>query len=443
MKVVWATYNFFPERVGGTEVYAVNVARHLLGRGHAVHIVAGSTRSAVSPVEARDTTWENLPVTFVSIRTDRLRWEDLISLESEELTDWWEKWFREHPSDLLHVHGHSPVCSVSLLVAAKKAGLPVAVSLHHTELFCSRGDVVTAWGRPCDGKLRPIRCSLCFGLTKFERLRQAGKTEDKPAATTVPGLAAAGVFGKMRTAAELPKQFYWKRRSLRRQIAQVDGWHVFSPEAKRFLLRNGVADERISIIPHGVDPIPAQRRESSSVVRIGYVGRFHAEKGVGLLIRAIDRIPSELPLRFFFYGQAQDSQEEKVQQEVAALSRRDHRVVLAGGLPPAQTTEVFAGLDLLVIPSIAFETGPLVALEAFRSGVPIIAPRWSGFPSMIRDGVNGLLFPWGNAQALAGCLQRIGREPELLRRLADGIQPPASMQVHVQGLLNFYQRLLG
>lgn len=207
------------------------------------------------------------------------------------------------------------------------------------------------------------------------------------------------------------------------------------------LLRNGVPENRIRVIPHGVEPCSPRPRQSSPEIRIGYVGRFHPEKGTELLIQAIRRTEVRLPLKFLFFGQAQDWQEQAVENALKELERTDRRVSLAGPFPPAQTAEIFAGLDLRAVPSLAFETGPLVALEAFRAGIPVIGPRWGSLPSLVQDGVNGLLFPWGDAVALARCLERIGREPDLLKRLQAGTRPPGSTERHVAELLEFYETL--
>lgn len=193
MRLVWATYNFFPERFGGTEVYAAAAARVLHQVGHSIRIIAGTmnpTSSPDVPFELRGASHEGTPVFFFAFRPERLRWRELLSLESEEMTRWWKRWLSENPCDLLHVHGYSLACSVSLVAAAKQAGLPVVMSFHHPGLICARGDFVQAWGRPCDGELRAVRCSLCFGLTKLKNPATFHTPREEPAGTAPDGARA-------------------------------------------------------------------------------------------------------------------------------------------------------------------------------------------------------------------------------------------------------------
>ena len=67
-----------------------------------------------------------------------------------------------------------------------------------------------------------------------------------------------------------------------------------------------------------------------------------------------------------------------------------------------------------------------VTVEALKSGRPVVGTRSGGTTESISDGVNGLLFPPGNAQELASALRRLATEPGLLARLSDN----AAASVH-------------
>ncbi len=63
-------------------------------------------------------------------------------------------------------------------------------------------------------------------------------------------------------------------------------------------------------------------------------------------------------------------------------------------------------------------------------------------PEKIRDGVDGLLFPPGDAQALATILERLHREPALLRQLQSNIRPTRLMSEHLSDVQRIYQEVL-
>jgi glycosyltransferase involved in cell wall biosynthesis len=80
-------------------------------------------------------------------------------------------------------------------------------------------------------------------------------------------------------------------------------------------------------------------------------------------------------------------------------------------------TPFYAACDVVVIPSTVSEGLPMVALEAMQLGVPVIGSNVGGIPEIVREGLNGFLFPPKNALALADCIQRISSDSGLHGRL--------------------------
>jgi len=80
----------------------------------------------------------------------------------------------------------------------------------------------------------------------------------------------------------------------------------------------------------------------------------------------------------------------------------------------------YTACDVVAIPSTVSEGLPMVALEAMRLGVPVIGANVGGIPEIVREGVNGFLFPPRNAVALADCVQRVWDDRGLLVQLKVG-----------------------
>ena len=101
-----------------------------------------------------------------------------------------------------------------------------------------------------------------------------------------------------------------------------------------------------------------------------------------------------------------------------------------------------AEVDWVVMPSIWWENAPLVILEAFRHGRPVICGNIGGMAEMVRDGVDGLHAPVGDPAGLAAVMRRAVERPELWDRLASGIQPPKTIAQVAEDHLSLYQELL-
>jgi glycosyltransferase involved in cell wall biosynthesis len=92
-------------------------------------------------------------------------------------------------------------------------------------------------------------------------------------------------------------------------------------------------------------------------------------------------------------------------------------VTFAGRVAPAQMHGYYANADLYVqTPSI--DNMPLSLLEAFASGLPVVATRAGGVPAMMRDGVHGLLVGDDDDEAVASQVARLIEQPAYARQLA-------------------------
>jgi glycosyltransferase involved in cell wall biosynthesis len=103
---------------------------------------------------------------------------------------------------------------------------------------------------------------------------------------------------------------------------------------------------------------------------------------------------------------------------------------------------VLAELDALVMPTLWYEASPATIREAFAAGLPVIASDLGAPTSMIRDGVDGLLFPPGDVERLRSLLQLLLAAPERLDQLRAGISPVRSESEHVEQILAIYGEAL-
>jgi glycosyltransferase involved in cell wall biosynthesis len=121
------------------------------------------------------------------------------------------------------------------------------------------------------------------------------------------------------------------------------------------------------------------------------------------------------------------------------LSRNDARVRFEPAVPPAEVPRVLESYDVLICPSLALEGGPTVALEAHAVGTPVIGSRLGGLAEIVEDGVNGLLMPPGDAEALARAMERVLTDGgSTLERFRNRLPKPRTMDDIVEDYLRIY-----
>ncbi len=156
------------------------------------------------------------------------------------------------------------------------------------------------------------------------------------------------------------------------------------------------------------------------------------------------RILSEdgVPHRLSLHGGTAHQSEafmERFNAALAAAPAARHRGAYGG----ADLGALMAEVDWVVVPSVWWENAPLVILEAFRHGRPVICGDVGGMAEMVRDGVDGLHAPVGDPAGLAAVLRRAAERPEMWDRLASGIVLPKTIAQVAGDYLSLYQELLG
>lgn len=411
MKIVQAVGWYYPERLGGTEVYVAGLCRRLRAAGHEVLV------AAPDPAHDHERVYEHdgVPVYRYPIPAEPTRAEcqALVVVRGAEL---FHAWLAIQQPDVVHAHTLVTGLSVAELRAAKATGARVIVTTHAGSLgwICQRGTMMQ-WGQHlCDGICEPAKCAACElqhrGLTR-SLARIVG------AIPPVLGRAARGLPGKVGTALAMGDLIARNQRMQREMLATVDKFVLLTrwaleavvangaPRSKLILNCLGQSQERVTRKP-GPENHPTARP-----ITVGYLGRFDAIKGVYDLARAVKNLPSDVPIHVEFRGPVHDSADRAVLHELRALVAGDPRVALAPAVSEAEALGVLAGYDVLCCPAVCLEGGPTVAIEAHAVGTPVIGTRIGGIAELVTDGINGRLVPPGDWRALAGTLHDMAENP--------------------------------
>jgi glycosyltransferase involved in cell wall biosynthesis len=170
----------------------------------------------------------------------------------------------------------------------------------------------------------------------------------------------------------------------------------------------------VQLVPQfGVDPQvfrPADEHPPHTPFTIGYAGRLVQQKGLGILVDALEHLLGAWRLILYGTGPMQ----EELKARLARLGLAE-RVRFEGHLPSTEMPQVLAALDVLVLPSLTRpnwkEQFGRVLIEAMSCGVPVIGSDSGEIPYVIGEG--GLIFPEGDARALRSHLERLMADAEL------------------------------
>ncbi len=375
MHVVMVNNIYPPIMAGGAELVVADLCEGLVRRGHQVTAVSTCGPDMEPyPVELRN------GVTVIRFFPRNVYWNFARDREPRirrlvwHLRDAWNRdagrRFRAvldgRPAALAHTHLLDGF-SATIWARARRAGVPVIHTAHDYHLLCPRAFLLDRRWRVCR---RP------------------------------------GVGCRMYRAWHL------------RTAADVDLF--VSPS--RFLLdyhrQAGFAPSRDAVVPNGI-PLPPEAariregRQTSRRPRFLLMCRLTQEKGVRVVLRAVQRLPRDLDFDLVVAGRG------PLEAEVREAAANDARIRFAGYVSGAEKAARLVDADHLLVPSLWYENAPLAVIEAAAYGLGLLGSRIGGIPELVREGRTGLLFEPGDDAGLAAAMHGLASGTITLRGLAE------------------------
>ncbi len=423
-RVLHLVHGWPPWSSAGTEVYARRLAlRQAAWREVAVHARrAGTGQELGEALEVED------GGVRVRLVVNNFTQRDPLSrnaLHDRRLTADFRRLLDEVRPDLLHVH-HLAGHAATLPGLAARRGIPILYQIQDWWALCARANLLDAERRLCPGP-SPGRCTACLPLTRL------------------PGapLLSRALYGV-------------RARLLRRVLRQADAFVMGSDAIHRSYLELGwlAAEDRAFVIPYGIErpprpvlhqtmPQTIRRRRPGVPLRFGVIGSILPHKGIHVAVAAFRGVD---PARATLQVWGDPAISPSYAAELAALA--SPAVTFEGSFAEEERSAIFAGLDVLIVPSLGLESFGLAAREALAEGVPVLASRRGALAELFPPAAGapcGALFDPGDPGEpgeLRGWIERLLGDPGIVAAWAASPPRVKEMDEHAEEIEAVYENIL-
>jgi glycosyltransferase involved in cell wall biosynthesis len=208
-----------------------------------------------------------------------------------------------------------------------------------------------------------------------------------------------------------------------RSATLANAAHVLCPSAflRALAISWGVPAQRVTVLPNATPPRPTLPPRDELRAALGmegptlaFAGRFGPQKALDVALDAVSRVDG---VSIVLAGDG------PIRADLEARATPlGTRARFLGPLPRQQVLELFTAADASLLPS-AWENFPHTLVEALAVGTPVIATAVGGVPEVVDDGVNGLLVPPNDIDALEAAIRRFFTEDGLESRLRAAAAP--------------------
>lgn len=412
-KILFVNPFTLPESVGGVEMHIALVSRELRARGHEVAIFRNDTSDPTAP----EFTLRTAEHEGVRLHGVHYRWSDfndgferLVHNPSIDRA-FCEVLEKERP-DVVHAQGLTCL-STTILNEVRARGIRVGLTVHDFWMGCPRGQRLTKDLELCTTVNRR-RCVPCLGgiWPQFFPNDTVGLANLTDYESRVAGAFETCDF--LVTPSEFHRRMYLKE------------WNI--------------NESKITAVAPGLDPAPYKdlKRTASPRFRVGFIGSVTPSKGVHILIDAINKLPAEACVLRIHGTISRWHEVADYGDQLKKRVRTSHPVEFRGRYKNSDLPEILANLDVLVVPSLWFESYCMTIREGFLANIPVIAAKLGPMADAIEDGVTGLLFNAGDADDLYRCLRRVLDDARLRNDLARAPKAVPSAKEVTDQLLKLY-----
>nr|WP_211176424.1 glycosyltransferase [Brasilonema sp. UFV-L1] len=310
--------------------------------------------------------------------------------------------------DVVHIHNFFPLLSPSVHYACQEAGVPVVQTLQNYRLFCLNSYFFR------EGKV----CEDCFG--KF--FAWSGVVH--------------GCYRGSKTGSVVVGAMQSVHRIIQTWDKVVDVYITVTEFARHKYIQGNLPASKLVVKPNFLYPDPKQGKGQGNYAL--FVGRLSPEKGLKTLFLAWEKLAGKIPLKIVGEGPLSD--------EVASTAQRLTDVEWLGKQPKTRVLDLMKDAQVLIFPSLWYEGFPLVIVEAYAVGLPVIASNLGSQSSLIEHGRTGLHFRPGDPEDLVAQVEWVLTHPIALAQMRQEtraeFEAKYTAEINYQMLMDIYKRVV-
>jgi len=333
------------------------------------------------------------------------------SADKETITKDYAEFLLSHKPDVVHFQ-HNYLLGYDFLRVTRNTlpDVPIVYMLHEYLAICHHdGQMIRTGTHQLCREQSPRRCHECF-----------------------PWIS--------------PETFFRRTRFIKSHLSLVDLFIAPSEYVRDRYVDWGIPPEKVQVLPYAmpaIDP-PDEPEEGRPRNRFAFFGQFTPYKGTDILLKAMKSLGEDFEGHLWIHGANLETQSPQFQEEFRGLlDGTSETVTFAGPYDhDAELERLMVAADWVIVPSIWWETGPLVVLEAFQYRRPVICSDIGGMSEKVRNEVSGLHFDTGDPESLAAAMKRAAETPGLWEQLHRGIPAVFDIEDHTAVVHSIYRELL-
>ena len=383
MKILYLVHQFYPGHYTGTEKVVLGIASMMGKMGHKVKVITYSFYNDAfydsndDGVLSKAFVYQGVNV--LAVRHIKIPATINVELRDEVLGGVADKIVAREKPDIVHV-GHLMRVG-ELLAAARRLAIPYVMTVTDFWLICPKFTLINSKGNLCAG---PEGASVC-----------------------------------RRDCGELPYGPIRKRLDEAKDVLLHANSVVAPTNFLAAIFREELPSLDLVVIGHGLryGKLIENRRlyKPGNHITFCYCGTLTLHKGVHIAIAAVRKSTNDR-VRLKIYGSGDETYTSHLKQ----MAGSDERIEFCGVYTEEEAAGIFATVDVIVVPSLWYETYVLVMREAMFCNLPVLASNVGVMADAMNEGVKGFTFKIGDSKDLSARMEMIVGDPGVLNRMKVG-----------------------